>query len=347
MHITLVTGVAGAIQGWGDMPTTRALANALNNCGKQTEILFVNELQELMRYLEETKSDLIWSCLYHVCGTQDYIDIPIASQWVQEILEQKQIAYVGSSANSLKTMLDKHLTNQTLQASNLPVPDQWYVESGDELDDLQVRTPCIVKPCFGSESTGIDESSVVNSEQELRNKVTHILSNYSQPVVIEEYLPGSEFTVLVLGNGDDCRLHSIENIVDNSCYQHYPIVTNQLKLKNGIAFRKPVPEIRRQAEHLAYTVACALDCRDHVRIDMRMDADGQLKVIDVNGIPGMNPQKSRSLVIQELYYPRYNRQENFSRLTNATVDSALDRYAIQSTITNVTEGKGIRNIANH
>jgi len=327
MKITLLTGTAGDIQGWGNMETTHALASTLKQAGKEVDILFVNHYADLFDYLDTQTFDLIWSSLYHISNNENSIDIPLNDQWVQDYLDQRQIPYVGSSASSLKTMLNKHDTYTTLKKHNIPVPEQYYIESLDVLTLPKLSGKFIVKPCYGSNSTGIDELSIVDTPEALKEKVEPILTKFSQPVIVEEYLPMDEYTVLVLGNGEDCQLQSVINKVDSACYQQYPIITSDLKAEHGITFHKPTNSIKKMAENLAYQTATALGCLDHVRIDMRMDREGQLKVIDVNGIPGMSPvMGSRSLAIQMLYNPQYDKSENHSRLTNRTVDSAMDRY---------------------
>lgn len=330
MKITLLTGVAGDIQGWGNIDTTNALASTLRQSGKEVDVLFVRQHEELFNYLETQDIDLLWSSLYHINNNENSIDIPLDAPWVQDYLDQRNVPYVGSSAASLKTMLNKRQTYETLKQHNVSVPDQYYIESMNQLVIPRFSSEFIVKPCYGSNSTGIDEQSVVDSPQTLITKVRSLFNSLSQPVIVEEYLTGDEITVLVLGNGENCQLLSVINRVDNDCYEKFPIITSNLKYKHAITFHKPTGSVKKNAENLAYQTATALGCLDHVRIDMRMDSQGQLKVIDVNGIPGMSPiQGSRSLAIQMLYNPQYSKLENFSRLTNRTVDSAIDRYVIK------------------
>ena len=153
-----------------------------------------------------------------------FIEIPINARWVQDYLDQYNAAYVGPSASSLKKMLHKHQTYTTLTQHGVPSPQQFYIESVDELSThsieaamaalsttsisqlttgLKTAQQFIVKPCYGSNSTGIDESSVVSTSAALQDKARYVLQELAQAVVIEEYLPGDEYTVLALGNGDE------------------------------------------------------------------------------------------------------------------------------------------------
>jgi len=329
MKITLLTGTAGDIQGWGNMETTQALATALKNNDHHVDIFFVSSYEQLTQYLNEGDFDIIWSSLYHISNNENSIHIPFNHKWVQEHLEAYNVPYIGPSAASLKIMLNKHRTHTKLNNANIPVPKHIYIESLSELKAVEGQF--IVKPCYGSNSTGINESSIVNTPEALHTQVATLLEHYNQPVIIEEYLPGDEYTVLVLGNGYNRKCYSIINTIDSDNYIQYPVITSDLKYQRGLTYHKPVADLKATAEQLADQTATALGCRDHVRIDMRMDKDGQLKVIDVNGIPGMSPTLgSRSLAIQQLYHPQFDKHENYLQLVRHIVDSAIDRYDIKT-----------------
>lgn len=329
MKISLITGTAGDIQGWGNIETTHALEAVLKSSGKQVEIFFATGYEGLCHYLQKRNFDMIWSSLYHITEKEDSIEVPLNEKWVQDYLEIYEIPYIGSSASSLKMMLNKQQTSIALSKKNVPVPAQFYIDSVESVAMLtELEGQFIVKPCYGSNSTGVDETSVVRTPEKLIEKVTSIITKLDQPVVVEEYLPGDEYTVLVLGNHKKRHLYSVVNSLRRDSYQDYPIITSNLKYKHGIEFHKPDKAVQAMAEDVAERTAVALDCRDHVRIDMRMDHQGEIKVIDVNGIPGLSPVLgSRSLAIQELYHPQYSKAENYSRLISQTVDSAMQRYS--------------------
>lgn len=325
MKIALITGTAGDIQGWGNMETTHALASSIQDNGHQAEVLYVKNNDELFEHLEKPSFDLVWSSLYHITEKDNSIEVPLHDKWVQDYLEHFEIPYIGTGSFGLKSMLDKHKTHKILSQHNVPVPTQIYIDSSDTLPTPEGQY--IVKPCYGSNSTAIDETSVVSCPDALAKKVQPILNTLSQPVVIEEYLAGEEYTVLMLGNGEHRRFFSTINVIAPETYDHYPIVTSNLKYQHGISFGVPEDEVKIQAEAVAAQAADALGCLDHVRIDMRMDNAGKLKVIDANGIPGLSPSLgSRSLAIQELYHPQFQGPENYHRLVNTIIGSAAQRY---------------------
>jgi len=222
----------------------------------------------------------------------------------------------------MKNLIDKATTIQILQKANLPVPKH-YIVHADQLVSENVY-PWFVKPRFESESTGISEESIVHSDEELKRRLSYIHYTFRQSALVEEYLPGREFTVTVLGNGENKKVLPVLNIIDRCAFRKYPLVTVEAKINNYVTLTIP-DEKSDEAVVLATAVAEELGCFDHVRIDMREDVNGCLRILEVNGIPGLNPIKSRSLHTYELYFQENSKEENFRKLINTIVDSAIMR----------------------
>lgn len=323
MKVLLITGSAGAVQGWGNLETTIHIRNVLKNSGKEVKILYVNSETELIKGLDTWKCDIAWSSLYHLSKNEDYIGPAIDELWVADILNQRGIPYVGSNAQTLKNLINKSKTIKLLKRAKIAVPEHSLVNIGEEITIDSY--PRFVKPCFESESNGISEQSVVHSEKELIQRLHYIHNTFYQPALIEEYLPGREFTVTVLGNGSNRRILPVLNIIREEGFEKYPVITIDAKINNHIYF-EILEEKSEEAAALAKAAAEELECFDHVRIDMREDAGGKLKILEVNGIPGLHSVKSRSLHICELYYQDCSKEENFRSLINTIIDSAITRY---------------------
>ncbi len=326
MKVLLITGDAGHVQGWGDLETTRNMCKAIEESGKEAEILYVNNMEELERGLKTLRFDIVWSALYHVSENGEYVGLASSdTSWIGDILNERGIPFIGPGAQTMKDLINKSATTNILRNANIPVPEQHVVNEGEEI--YVDKFPMIVKPCFESESTGICEESVVCSQQELIKRLNYIHNTFRQPALVEEYLPGREFTVAVLKNGSNREILPVENIIERNAYENYPLVTVELKVKDLISFS--VPKVNyNESIALANDAAEVLCCYDHIRIDMREDVTGKLKIIEVNGIPGLNPIKSRSLQIHSLYYPGFSKKENFKMLINKIVDSAIERHGI-------------------
>lgn len=328
MKILLITGPASEAQGWGDAETTQRIRAAIEDTGKEVRVLDVATLDDLMRGLDKIRVDLAWSSIYQVSDNAAFIGLNHQEPWVMDILEDRGIPYVGSSVSVLKTMLDKSKTRDLLAKHGLAVPRQQVVELGDamSLGDAAAGTifPAFVKPRYESQSAGISEQSIVHSHDALMDRVRYIHAELEQCALVEEYLPGAELTVSFLGKGPQHaeQFHAVVNRLDPSSYVRYPVIMTDiqdvlhLELANGLA---------GPAEALAARAVTALGCRDHVRVDMREDQAGDLKIIEVNGIPGLTPNISRSCEIHRLNNSSLEADESYHCLINSIVDTALHR----------------------
>lgn len=326
MRILLITGPSGHTQGWGDMATTMRIRDALTSMGAEATVLYVESAEALLDKLRVRAFDIVWSSLYYLSNNVDFIGANASGTWVHDILDRMKIPYVGSGTLPMKRMLDKAKTNAILAEHGVDVPWQYVVKPGDDrLPD--VSFPALVKPCFESESTGVGEGSVVLSQAELKERLAYVHREFSQTAVVEEYLPGREFTVSMLGNGAAREFYSVENVINPAAYARFPVITKELKLEGWLDFRVPHEGTERLRAQAA-SAASALGCADHVRLDVREDAHGRVKVIEINGIPGLNPSKSRSLVIHGLYHGSVAPDDVFRLLIKRIVVAALARYGM-------------------
>ena len=172
--------------------------------------------------------------------------------------------------------------------------------------------------------------NVVHNAKELRQRVRYVHEKLEQAALIEEYLPGDEYTVLMLGNG---RLQEILPglvTVDKNHFGRHQILRSDLR---GVGLTKiSIPSEKGRAEEasaLTKKATDALKCWDHVRVDMRVDAQGRLRVMEINGIPGLKPVKSWSPQIYSLYHPSPGgTAEEYRNMLHLIVHSALERYGI-------------------
>lgn len=331
MNILLVSGDGGASQGWGDFSTTREIQNAIQAMGHNVEIYYVQdkEKDDFISNILRFSPDLVWSALYHLDQHSNMISFSDTLAWVSDILDEHAIPYVGSESVVLKNMLDKHLTNKILKQADIPVPSQIVIEIGAKIPEITF--PAIVKPRYESESKGISESSVVNQQSELTEKVKWIHSNYFQSALVETYLPGVEITTLVIGHGAEKITYPVSNIVSN--YKKYPLVTQESKRSVSLSTIK-TEEHYNSAIELASEVSSHLNISDITRIDMRACHNGDLHVIEVNGIPGLTPKHSRSLKIHQMYNTHLTDEENFHTLISLILQSAMKRNKIYPCISN-------------
>jgi len=324
-RILIITGPGGDAQGWGNLEVTKTLCDALNTKGKSAEIAFVETMTDFMAAIEDRKYDIVWSALYYISDREDIIGLNVDEDaWLADIFDKKEIPYIGPNSLTMKQVINKTWTHQILHAHQVAVPAHHAVEIGGAVPD--VAFPAFVKPSFESRSVGISDDSVVYTPESLEARVRHIHRTYEQPALIEDYLPGPEYTVLMIGNGEYQEFLPGVVVVEGGRYGKYPILGSDMR---GVGITKiRIPETRSdEANALCKAAVNALHCLDHVRVDMRVDTRDGLRIIEVNGIPGLKPVKSWSPQIYSLYHTSpEGPMEEYRQLVHTIVDSALGRY---------------------
>ena len=199
MRVLLLTGPGGDAQGWGDMSVTQAVADAASASGHPARIAFVETEQECLRAIDAGGFDIVWSALYYVTPNEKFIGRGEGGLWVADVLDGRGIPYIGSNSQTMKDMIDKFKTHETLASRGVAVPVHHLVRSTDDVS--MVRYPAFVKPMGESRSVGINDDSVVNDADELMRQVRWIEREFQQAALVEDFMPGDEFTTLILGNG--------------------------------------------------------------------------------------------------------------------------------------------------
>jgi D-alanine-D-alanine ligase len=146
--------------------------------------------------------------------------------------------------------------------------------------------------------------------------------------VVEEFLPGDEYTVLMVGNGGRREFLAGQiHLADPSKGSPHGILRADMRGVGLTKIRKAEADRAAEAAELCRQACDALGCLDHVRTDMRVDAAGRLKIMEVNGIPGLKPIKSWSPQIYSLFHPSPGGPaEEYRRLIDQIVGSALERF---------------------
>jgi D-alanine-D-alanine ligase len=326
MRIVLLTGPGGDAQGWGDMKVTESIREAAESSGCPTRIAYVADEADFFRLVDRPDFDIVWSALYHITPNEKFIGRNPAGTWVADELDVRKIPYIGSDSRTMKAMIDKFQTHEILAAGGVAVPAHVLLRPGD--DASTIAYPAFVKPICESRSVGISDESVVHNENELARRVAYIEREFDEPALVEEYLPGAEYTALVLGNGKTRECLPGLVTVDEKHYGNYRILRSDLR---GVGLTKIglAGERTDEARRLADEAAEAMGCLDNVRIDMRVDAAGRLRIIEVNGIPGLKPHKSWAPQIYTLYHPSpRGEDEDYRRLIGEIIDAARRRYGL-------------------
>lgn len=212
--------------------------------------------------------------------------------YVPAVCEMMGVAYTGSDPTTLAIALDKAVTKTVLQQNGVPTPRHRLIRAADDLRSFDLTFPVIVKPSGEGSSKGLLPSNVVTGPRDLGPQVERLLTQYAQPVIAEECLPGREFTVGFLGPGEPEALPLLElEFLDPSRPAIYDI---ELKQDPPDKIRHVCPAevdsaLAEQIQRVARRAFHALECRDVSRVDVRLDRKAQPCVLEVNPLPGLAP----------------------------------------------------------
>ena len=214
---------------------------------------------------------------------------------VPAVCEMMGIAYTGSDPTTLAIALDKAITKTILLQHGVPTPPYCLIRSADDLADFHLAFPVIVKPNEEGSSKGLSPDNLVADPSQLAHQVDRLLEDYAQAVIVEECLPGREFTVGFLGHLEPEALPLLElQFLDPSRPAIYDLDLKQ-DPPDKIRHVCPAPvdePLARRIVDVARRAFLVLECRDVGRVDVRLDEHGHPHVLEVNPLPGLAPHYS-------------------------------------------------------
>jgi D-alanine-D-alanine ligase len=182
---------------------------------------------------------------------------------------------------------------------------------------------------------GIRDSSLVSDRAALRREVERVHEAFGEPALVEEFLPGREFTMAVLGNGAARNLLPIVEVNLGALPPGAsPIYSYEAKWiwdtpERPLAiFRCPAEIPETLAARLRAITRDALDVLrvlDWCRVDLRLDAKGEPHVLELNPLPGILPDPD-----QNSCFPKAARAAgiSYSGIIHAVVDAAAARLGL-------------------
>lgn len=232
---------------------------------------------------------------------------------VPSVLEMLKIPYTHSDPLTLAVTLDKAVAKRLVASHGLATPRFEVVESVDALHGLELAYPLFAKPLFEGSSIGVRKKSRAANADELAARVAELLADYREPVLVEEYCSGPEFTVGLLGNGADLRVLGVMEVVSKAVPQAEFVYSLEVKRNDDwhlevdyqVPPRRPKAEVEA-IEELARASFRALGCRDLARIDIRADAHGVPRFLEANPLPGIKPGWSDLALLCERAHVEYD-----------------------------------------
>jgi D-alanine-D-alanine ligase len=293
---------ADALADYDHIETIQAIQAAIETDGHKT--VFIPADRNLPFTLKEIKPDICFNIAEGLGGDAREAQVPA-------LLEMLRIPYTGSRVMANAISLDKTLTKRIWRDRRLPVaPFQEFIV-GDEPLRPELRFPLFVKPAREGTGMGVDAKAIVKSEVELRERVKYIHAVYRQPALVETFLSGREFTVGLIGRWDSKKYSRHPEWYDEKHGYHvFPaleldssrsvtpgVYSNAAKSKEVGEDGAPgytcpadtTPELARKLQNLAVRAHMAIKAIDVSRSDIRLNAEGEPVLIEINSLPGLTP----------------------------------------------------------
>lgn len=212
---------------------------------------------------------------------------------IPALLEAYGIPCTFSDSLALALTLHKGMTQTIVRSRGIPTADFFVVQTLVDLPQIKLPFPLFAKPVAEGTGKGVSDVSKIVSETALENVCRQLLEKYHQPVLVETYLPGREFTVGIVGMGNKARaLGTIEILLKEQAEKHAYSYVNKERYAELVEYRLVDDTAAIQAEVTALNAWRALGCRDAGRIDLRADAAGKPRFLEVNPLAGLHPRHS-------------------------------------------------------
>jgi len=281
--------------------TVDSLRAAVETDGHST--VFIHADRDLPYALRQEMPDICFNIAEGLGGDAREAQVPA-------LLEMLGIPYTGSRVLTNGISLDKTLTKRIWRDRRLPVAPFQEFQFGDEPLRPELNFPLFVKPAREGTGMGVDTKAIVNNEKELRERVQYIVNIYQQPALVETFLPGREFTVGILGRADSKLYSRHPEWYEKDGFHRFPVLeldssrsvtpwvySNEAKSKEVGADGSPGyfcpadidPELDKKLKHLALRAHQILNALDVSRTDIRLDDEGNPRLIEINTLPGLTP----------------------------------------------------------
>jgi D-alanine-D-alanine ligase len=299
-----------------DLPDTiEAIEKVILDSGFQADR--IGNIKALTRRLAEgNRWDLVFNIAEGMYGFGREAQVPA-------LLDAYNIPYTFSDSLGNALTLHKGFTKHILRDSGIPTPDFCIVHDMSDIDHINLPFPLFAKPVAEGTGKGISSLSKIKSRKSLQKVCSQLLKTFHQPVLVESYLPGREFTVGILGTGQDARALGVLEVLlkpnaEKNAYsyankEHYDELVEYLLVNDDEA---------QKAIEISLMAWRALDLRDAGRIDLRSDMRGIPHLMEVNALAGLNPVRSDLPILCSKIGMSYR------TLISSIIQSALKRAKI-------------------
>jgi D-alanine-D-alanine ligase len=274
--------------------TANSILSALIQCGYNASIISVSSsLDELNQKL--SPYDPNDTFVFHNCD--GFLGRSLGAVDLVGAIEQLGFAHTASHPPAILTSTDKRLAKRLLTEANIPTPAYQICESTH--DKIIVPCPVIIKPATEEASLGITVDSVARTPDAISRLIQHILADYHQPALVEQFISGRELACAVLGNDDEAVVLPLSEMDYSEISDPMArLLTYESKWIEGTFYHDNIgvlcpapmdPIELKHVEKAALQAGKALQLRDFYRLDIRLE-NGIPYVLDVNDLPDLAPE---------------------------------------------------------
>jgi D-alanine-D-alanine ligase len=297
--------------------TVEAIEKALHRMGHATE-----RIGNAKRLAAALVAGHRWDMVFNIAEGMHGIG---REAQVPAILDLYEVAYTFSDPLVMSLTLHKGMTKRVVRDAGVPTADFVVFQTPEDVAGCPFGPPFFVKPVAEGTGKGVSPESIVWEGGTLLGVCQRLLDAYRQPVLVEPYLPGREFTIGILGTGPTAEV--LGTLEVHLLAQAEPGVysyVNKERSEELVTYRLLRGQddgVVGEAEAIALKAWRILGCRDAGRIDIRCDAHGRPQFMEVNPLAGIHPEHSDlPIICSHLHIP-------YQSLIERIVVSAVSRIA--------------------
>ncbi len=258
-----------------------------------------------------------WDIVFNICegmyGAGREAQVPA-------LLDAWRIPYVFSGPLVMALTLDKSMSKMVIKNAGINTPEHFVVYEPADIKRINMPFPLFAKPLAEGTGKGIDAGSVITGKKGLRETCLSLFTKFNQPVLVEEYLSGREFTAGIIGTGKNaCCIGVIEVILKDNAEQKVYSYINKEECEERVIYQPaPLGDVIK-CEELALQAWNSIRCEDGGRVDIRYDIQGTPNFLEINPLAGLHPEHSDLPILAKLNGISY------SELIRMIMDSALQK----------------------
>ena len=297
--------------------TIDSLEGAIKQLGH--EVIRIGNVKNLIKLLAEGQRwDLVFNIAEGLHGMAREAQVPA-------LLDIYQIPYTFSNPATMITTLDKSIAKIIVAKAGINTANFFVVKEIGDLKKINLKFPLFAKPIAEGTGKGIDVTSHIKNLGELEETCRNLLNKFNQPVLVENFLPGREFTVGLIGNGAEVEVIGVlEVILKETAEKYGHSYHNKENCEELVEYRLVNDAEAQKAAKLAKNAFLVLDCKDASRIDIRSDDQGEPHFLEANALAGLHPTHSDLPILAT------KSGINYLQLITKIFNAACKRHSLKS-----------------